>query len=339
MIKLSLILPVYNSEKTLGKCLDSLALSLNKNFEVILINDGSTDNSLKICKNFVLKDNRFKLINKINTGVSDSRNQGLFFSIGKYIQFIDSDDFLEFGSIDKIIQLIDNFNQDLIVFGFNSLTIFNKTQYQFNNQIVSVKDLNTSFENLYNKSFFHTVWNKIYKKELITQSFNTKFRIGEDLFFNLKYIINCNDIKFIEDIFYNYVNYNISSLSRIDSKNNYEALIEWILEFRSFAKFISLNNYSIYFIHKKFIGEIHGYFSKLKYFTFLPIFNKSFKTKMKEIYNSIDKRFIYIYEFNLMNKHKYQLLYSKIFLKRFLFRFNRLIKSIIIILLGKRILW
>ena len=93
--KISIIVPIYNTEKYLGNCLNSIINQTYKNLEIILINDGSTDNSLSICNNYKNKDNRIKIVNKTHTGVSDTRNIGIKNATGEYIGFVDSDDYIE----------------------------------------------------------------------------------------------------------------------------------------------------------------------------------------------------------------------------------------------------
>ena len=96
----SIIVPVYNTEKYLSKCLDSIVNQTYKNLEIILINDGSTDNSKAICEDFAKKDKRIQVINKENSGVSVSRNKGLSLAKGNYIAFIDADDYAELNYIE-----------------------------------------------------------------------------------------------------------------------------------------------------------------------------------------------------------------------------------------------
>ena len=92
---ISVIVPIYNGEKYLAECVYSIINQTYKNIEILLMNDGSTDSSLSLCENFAKEDNRIRVINKKNTGVSDTRNKGVEMSNGKYILFVDCDDYLE----------------------------------------------------------------------------------------------------------------------------------------------------------------------------------------------------------------------------------------------------
>ena len=117
--KITFIIPIYNTEKYLQRCVDSILEQTYNNIEIILVNDGSTDNSKQICEHYQQLDSRIKLINKPNGGLSDARNKGLDHSTGEYIIFIDSDDFwVDKYQLEKLLNVnshgIDDFNMDII---------------------------------------------------------------------------------------------------------------------------------------------------------------------------------------------------------------------------------
>ena len=114
----SIIVPVYNVEKYLSKCIESLINQTYTNIEILLINDGSTDNSKKICEQFKEKDSRIKLINKENGGLSDTRNKGLQEAIGKYIAFVDSDDYINENTVEDNLKTAIEKNADIVIFCF-----------------------------------------------------------------------------------------------------------------------------------------------------------------------------------------------------------------------------
>ena len=116
MKKISIIIPIYNTALYLNKCLDSIINQTYKNIEIILINDGSKDNSLKICQEYTFRDNRIILINKQNAGVSQARNDGIKIASGDYIMFVDSDDWLELNTIEICVNEIKNY--DLLLFPY-----------------------------------------------------------------------------------------------------------------------------------------------------------------------------------------------------------------------------
>ncbi len=113
MPKISIIVPVYNVENYLKKCLDSIVNQTFKDIEIILINDGSTDNSLNICKEYAKKDHRIRLINKPNGGLSSARNVGIDLSTGEYLGFVDSDDWIALNMYEKLYNLCKIFNADI----------------------------------------------------------------------------------------------------------------------------------------------------------------------------------------------------------------------------------
>lgn len=142
-MKFSIIVPVYNVEQYLSKCLDSIKNQTYTNFEVIIVNDGSTDNSEKIINKY-LKDTRFKKYNKSNGGLSDARNYGIQFVSGEYILFIDSDDWIDNRILQKLEEIIKIKDYDLVK--FNIIDVIDNREYKHKEKLtlskeVSIKDL------------------------------------------------------------------------------------------------------------------------------------------------------------------------------------------------------
>lgn len=187
--RISIIIPIYNTEKYLKKCLDSVINQSYRNLEIILINDGSTDNSLNICNEYKKKDNRIKVIHKQNEGVSIARNEGIKVSTGKYVIFIDPDDYVANDHVETLYRcMIDN-NVDLV--------ISNAIDVNEEGIVLNAKETNDLFMNkdeclkelLSEYNFIHVCWGNIYKRELLENSiFNYKYRIAEDLDFLYAYI-------------------------------------------------------------------------------------------------------------------------------------------------------
>ena len=111
----SVIVPVYNAEETLGCCVESILAQSYEKLEIILVNDGSTDKSLEICQNFVNIDNRVVVIDKNKGGVSSGRNSGLRTSTGDFVQFVDADDTLKPNMTEKLVETILNTNADIVI--------------------------------------------------------------------------------------------------------------------------------------------------------------------------------------------------------------------------------
>ena len=118
MSQISIVIPVYNAEKTLIRCLDSIQQQTYKDFEAILINDGSSDSSAEICQRYCEADKRFKLINQENSGPSKARNQGIDAAISKYLAFVDSDDYIEPNMLEEFFTAAEASSADLTVCGY-----------------------------------------------------------------------------------------------------------------------------------------------------------------------------------------------------------------------------
>ena len=158
---------MYSVEKYLNKCVDSIINQTYQNLEIILVNDGSPDNCGSICEEYALKDQRIKLINKENGGLSDARNFGLDIATGDYICFIDSDDYIDNYYIEKLLYNIIETNSDISVCDFWYIDEFGKKWARKEKE----EKIYTSFEAI--KDIFTTlqntevmVWNKMYKRSL-----------------------------------------------------------------------------------------------------------------------------------------------------------------------------
>ena len=192
---LSVIIPVYNGEKYISKCLDSILQQSYKNLELIIINDGSKDNSLKILQDYKEKDDRITLINQENQGTSITRNNALAYVKGEYLTFVDIDDYLEKDIYQSLMIKIDN-NADIISYGASC--DFEKENYSI---IKKCKDSNVK------NYIINELFNKIYKTNLIKDKiyFPKEFNQGEDLIFNCKAYNSAKQIQNIDIVGYHYV--------------------------------------------------------------------------------------------------------------------------------------
>lgn len=166
---ISVVVPIYNVEKYMVRCIDSIINQTYRNLEIILVDDGSLDNSGKICDEYKNKDDRIKVIHKKNGGLSDARNKGLDISNGKYILFIDSDDYIHKNMIEILYNNLISTNADISICKFKIIydEINNENEDEFTNQI-EVFDKKSVFQNFFNDKSLETIvaWNKLYKKEL-----------------------------------------------------------------------------------------------------------------------------------------------------------------------------
>lgn len=278
----SVVIPVYNVEKYVERCLKSIINQTYKNLEIIIVNDGSTDNSGKICEKY-LYDKRIKIINKDNGGLSDARNCGIKASNGKYITFIDSDDYVSLNYIKYLIEtLLDN-NLDIVECNFVRT---NENDYQFEDYKYEVR----IYDNLYyleNEIGFSIAWNKIYKKSIFREN-NIEYPLGklnEDEGTTYKLVYHSKKIGFINIDLYAYYNNAFSimnnySLRRLD----YIELLEERINFYSTERQVKLLNIT----KKKYTNALlYNYYMINKY-----ISNNNSKAISKDLFEKYKQNWI-----------------------------------------------
>ena len=183
----SIILPVYNAQNHIARCLESICAQSWQNIEVIVLNDGSKDQSLPVCEAFRAKDERIVLVDKANSGVSDTRNLGLKLASGKYVQFVDSDDYIDPDFTEHLVTAAEQNNADLVY-----------TQDEFARHLM---DKPASY-------FYGVLWNKLYRRDLLVDhqiQFTSEVRWAEDLVFNMQYLEYANVLVSIPEAGYYYV--------------------------------------------------------------------------------------------------------------------------------------
>ena len=216
---LSIIIPIYNVEKHLKKCILSVLNQHFIDYELILVNDGSTDGSLKIAKGFENKYKRIKLLNKVNGGVSSARNLGLGSAKGKWIYFLDADDFLNdsvFESIEP--QLENNVDIDIVLGNYSCVDSNHEIMFTTNNQ----EFLKKGEELILDYGLWrHKIVMGAYfvKKSLLIKHnllFNEKSRYAEDTEFINYCLLNAHKVISVKNVFFNYVVHNESAIARIN---------------------------------------------------------------------------------------------------------------------------
>lgn len=208
---ISIIVPVYNAEKYIKKCVDSLINQTYENLEIILINDGSKDNSYDILSQYEGRDPRIVLINKDNTGVSDTRNIGIDKATGEYIGFVDADDYVEPQMYEKLFDAIVSEGADISCAGYliededNAENIIpkaisEKTVYSGKSEI---------FERYLRQDYYTGIengnWNKLFKSSVIKGVRYSKYAYGEDVEFLINTLKNSDKIVCIEDTLYHHI--------------------------------------------------------------------------------------------------------------------------------------
>lgn len=206
-IKVSVIIPVYNAEKYLKECLDSVISQSLKEIEIICIDDGSTDNSLEILKEYTQNDNRIIVLQQKNSGAGVARNRGLKIAKGEYLSFLDSDDFFDKQMLMKSYCEAVKHNADIVMFRHNRYDEGNDKFYRLSHmmnpnnfpkiEIFNVEDMESNFY----FSIYGWTWDKLFKKSLIN-NYNLRFqtvRIYNDMFFTYSAVVAATKIRYIED--------------------------------------------------------------------------------------------------------------------------------------------
>lgn len=244
-MKISVIIPVYNTEKYLRECLDSVLAQTFTDFEVLVINDGSTDSSGKICDEYAQKDARVKVFHKENGGVSSARNLGLDNAKGEWITFVDSDDSIKENYLtDFVNDTKYNGNIDFYMYGkYGSRELLQDTP------IVEYINLYDSFHlfEIFKLTPNGQTCSKFFKTSLINKyclRFDNRITLSEDILFILEYLINVNEMKY-RDIYYYYYRDTPDSLSntdKVDFDSNYRGFEKINLILKEYNS-LELNEY------------------------------------------------------------------------------------------------
>ena len=202
---ISIVIPVYKSEKTLGKCLESLMVQTYAEIEMICVIDGSPDRCGEICDAYAEKDSRIKVIKRENGGVSSARNRGIDEAAGEYLLFVDSDDTVEPDYCEKMWNAYLETKADLVICGFHHWYVGRDVvKVPSNSGVYDTKDFAEDFLKLYQEGFLNMPWNKLFRKEL-TGRFDTSLSLGEDLLFNIDYLERCDRATVISDALIHYI--------------------------------------------------------------------------------------------------------------------------------------
>ena len=281
MAKISIIVPVYNTEKFLEKCLNSLINQTLKDIEIICINDGSTDNSLQILEKFADKDKRIQIINQTNSGPSIARNIGIKKAVGEYIGFVDSDDWVDSNFFEQLYIKVKKHNADIGVAGIKRVRSY-KWKYHIKLEKEKViNEINEKFQICDVPDKCYPV-NKRYKLAEL-QKLNINFEPNvyfEDRLFTAQVLINLKTLVTVPNTYYNYWT-NPNSIVKTKSKKKSEDS-KYTKE--KLMKYLKENNVNL-----------DHYFSKIKKFKFLGL------TFLKIKYYKYKKEFI------LLNQIKFQI--------------------------------
>lgn len=227
MNKLSVIVPVYNGEKYLKKCIESIINQTYKNLEIIIIDDGSSDNSIEIINKYAYKDKRIKLFKQKNLGVSAARNLGIKNSTGELLTFIDCDDWIELNTYQLLINELEFNNSELAMYSFvreyKRKQVFEKLPFE---EVTLIKNKDITYNLIANLiagesenecPIMGSVWRCIFKKSLIEKYnifFDVSISFGEDLIFLIEYLLKCKRVSILNKHLYHYRFQEMSAISR-----------------------------------------------------------------------------------------------------------------------------
>lgn len=295
--KISIVIPVYNIKKYLGECIDSVLNQTFTEFELILVNDGSTDGSGNICDEYKKKDSRVIVIHQENSGVSCARNKGIDAARGDYIAFVDSDDIIEKSMFEKqYLAIIEN-DVDCVISGityFYEEVSLNKTFSTPTGKVMMFDDFNDWY-NEFDKNFvLCSPCSKLYKKSIIKKydiKFAEKFSILEDGMFEIDYLSSCKSVYCLGVSLYFYRQFDGISLMKKFNHNAIEALEIYIEKYNKLIPYLNKNN----------LTRVYDIFiSYFLYFIFQIYTRSSFNNYNK--YSNLKKSIKKIYKTGLLKK-------------------------------------
>lgn len=314
--KISVVIPVYNVEKYLRKCVDSVLGQTYKNIEVVLVDDGATDNCPQICDKYAEKDNRVKVVHKKNGGLSDARNFGIDASTGDYIMFLDSDDYWNSDTaVEHIVDLIEKEQRDVVLFFFKYL--FEDKQdnnlVEYNNSFDSITISGGSkaeqlTDIVKNNIYLSSSVTKAIKRELFLKNdlYFVKGILSEDIDWSARLMLYANSFSLLNESFYIYIQrstsiaHNIKKKNIVNVKNNIIKCIELADKFDDTLKEIYLNYVAYQYI--TFLNvccicddDIKPELNEMKKYSYL--LNYHWNSKVKKVYT-----FKKLFGFSLMMK-------------------------------------
>lgn len=211
MIKVSFIVPVYDVEKYLKECVDSILAQNFDSFEIILVDDGSPDSCPKICDEYAKNDNRIKAIHKKNAGVSSARNDGIKMAQGEYICFIDSDDYIAEDYAENLYNAAEKFNADIVQGGFTNCSENREVLNEEKPAIPLFKQLDHEqvcrlFDEMIAKSFTFFCWRNLFRRKFVKDKikFDENIKIGEDTLFNVQALLLATNVVAVDSVSYFY---------------------------------------------------------------------------------------------------------------------------------------
>ncbi|MDD5979929.1 MAG: glycosyltransferase [bacterium] len=287
-ISLTIGIPAYNSENYIAELLHCFEKEKKLNFEIIIVNDGSTDNTLSICKKFRFKN--YVIFNQKNSGVSAARNKIIDNARGKWISFVDSDDLVNFNNYATCIDILEKNGSD---YGIN----INNNKFFLKLKKIEQKEKSVPF--LIEKEIINGPHNKFYKTDVLKKNkiyFDEKYSLAEDLLFNISYLNFANKIEFLNYNIYNLRYINEESLSHKYRSNKYNILYEINKKCSEMCHNISQKKAFEYIKIKNYISCIKDEISSKKDYDFIVDYINKIRKKDKKnffILNNFNATFLY----------------------------------------------
>lgn len=247
----SIVVPIYNAVQYLDRCIRSVVDQTYTDLEIILVDDGSKDNSLQICEKWRQRDHRIRIISQSNHGVSFARNIGIKKSNGDYLMLLDSDDWLDVEACEKLLRKIKMQNADCVICGFKQ-TSGNIWAPKWDRDYLTLSSFKQDFIYWINTELLSSSVNKMYKRDLINKFYPEDMSFGEDLIFVLNYLENCKRISFIRESFYQHEVHNSVSLTHSFSPIRFSNLEDIQNKIELFADEYSKSDIRIY---RKYIRD------------------------------------------------------------------------------------
>ncbi|MBR6697134.1 MAG: glycosyltransferase family 2 protein [Lachnospiraceae bacterium] len=280
-MEISIIVPVYNSSAKLPACIESVLNQEFKDFQLILVNDGSKDNSGSICDEYAKKDNRILVIHKENGGVSSARNAGLDAALGKYVAFLDSDDYIDSFALKVMYDEAKIKNADFVIGGY----FFEKTQGTIKHDCAVVKDLQEGFEYLFKEHFINPLWNKLFLREKLTNRFEKSLSLGEDLLFNYQFMKSVDTIATVSNMGYHYVMNDENSLTTIYRKDAVKIAVMLAEKTNEFCEETFGNNPAKNVVAQRCVDDVVEHIYKL-------VADKTLKNKKKILKKNLNEKYL-----------------------------------------------
>lgn len=327
-ILFSVVVPVYNVKPFLSRCIDSILGQTYKNFELILIDDGSTDGSSDLCDSYLKKDSRVHVVHKNNGGLVSARNTGLHLALGKYIIYIDSDDWVNNDLLYYCNNVISTYpSVDLIIYNFSIVKEDSLETHKFE-----------TCDGLYEKNQLHDIQNNIlntfymdinscrsaYRKDLLLKHYckNDKIVRGEDLAYFIEYFLSCKSVYFLNRVFYNYNCFNMQSITKSHKFGCKEIAL--------LGNYIFANAFETNVLAKKGISQYFMYYINLEIDKYIRISNLKNINKIYKIFfedTSLDRLAKNMLKSNNWGFYNYRLLSAiskkniiKLYFDKMLFR-------------------